>query len=182
MKFLKKTQRIAIGGLLTAFSTVMIILAGIVPSGTFTFPAAAGIIIGILSFTAGKSYAWASFFIVALLSFVICPNKEASLCFTLFLGFYPLAKELIEKLRLKPVQYVIKLLLFNASAVTIYFLLLFVFSMPEDSFEFFGISVPGLFLLALNVVFLIYDLAITMFLMVYKEKINKFVTKINKRF
>lgn len=179
---MKKTQRIATGGLLTAFSMVMIILAGVVPSGTFTFPAAAGIIIGILSFTAGKSYAWASFFIVAILSFVICPNKEAALCFTLFLGFYPLAKELIEKLRLKIVQYILKLLLFNASAITIYFLLLFVFSMPEDSFEYFGINIPGIFLAVLNVVFLIYDLAITMFLVVYKDKINKFVTKINKRF
>ena len=179
---MKKTQRIATGGLLTAFSMVMIILAGVVPSGTFTFPAAAGIIIGILSFTAGKSYAWASFFIVALLSFVICPNKEAALCFTLFLGYYPLAKDIIEKLRLKIIQYILKLLLFNASAVTIYYLLLFVFSMPADSFEYFGINIPGLFLAILNVVFLIYDLAITMFLVVYKEKINKFVTKINKRF
>ncbi len=182
MTLLKKTQRIAVGGLLTAFAAVMIILAGVVPSGTFTFPAAAGIIIGILSFTAGKSYAWASFFIVALLSFVICPNKEAALCFTLFLGFYPLAKDIFEKVRLKIVQYALKLILFNTSAVTIYFLLLFVFSMPEDSFEFFGINIPGIFLIVLNFVFLLYDLAITMFLLVYKEKINKFVTKINKRY
>lgn len=179
---MKKTQRIAVGGLMTAFSTVMIILAGVIPSGTFTFPAAAGIIIGIISFTAGKSYAWASFFIVGLLSFVICPNKEAALCFALFLGYYPLAKDIIEKIRLKIVQYILKLVLFNASAITIYFLLLFVFSMPEDSFEFFGISIPGIFLAALNVVFLIYDIAITMFLLVYKDKINKFVTKVNRRF
>ena len=90
--------------------------------------------------------------------------------------------EVIEKLKFKPVQYILKLLVFNAAAVCIYFLLIFVFSVPADDFEYFGINIPALFLIIINPVFLLYDYAITVVLRVYRQKINNFVTKMTKKF
>ena len=167
---------------MTAFASVVMILSNLVPAGLYTFPAAAGILIFILSFAAGKSYGWASFLLVAIISFFFCANKETSLCFILFLGYYPLVREQIEKLRFRAAAFLIKLLLFNAAAVLTGLLLMFVFSVPADHFELFGISIPGILLALLNGIFLLYDYAIALFLRAYRKKIDKFVTKMNKKF
>ena len=116
---MKQTQKIALSGLMTALAAVVLILSNIVPIGLYTFPAAAGIIIYILTFTVGRSYAWASYGAVSLLSLFLCADREASLCFVCFLGFYPLLKELLEKLP-KVLAYAAKVLLFNAAAVSVY--------------------------------------------------------------
>ncbi len=179
---MKNTQKIALGGLLTALACVVIIVANVFPAGMYTFPAVSGLIVFFIAMTAGRSYGWISFFVVSVLSFILCTNKETSLCFILFFGFYPMLKEVIEKLKFKPVQYILKLLVFNAAAVCIYFLLIFVFSVPADDFEYFGINIPALFLIIINPVFLLYDYAITVVLRVYRQKINNFVTKMTKKF
>lgn len=178
---MKQTQKIALSGLMTALAAVVLILSNIVPIGLYTFPAAAGIIIYILSFTVGRSYAWASYGAVSLLSLFLCADREASLCFVCFLGFYPLLKELLEKLP-KVLAYAAKVLLFNAAAVSVYCLVIFVFSLPEESFNIFGIHLPAVFLTILNVIFLLYDCAVTIFFRTYGNKINNFVTKFTGRF
>ncbi len=179
---MKQTQKIAVGGLLTALAAAAVIVSNVIPFGLYMFPAAAGVVVYLLSITAGKGIAWGSFFVVSLLSFFLCTNKEAPLCFILFLGYYPLLKDKIEKLHLKVLQYLIKLLILNAACICIYYLMLFVFSMPADSFEFFGINMPLVFLLGVNLVFLLYDYALTVMLRAYGDKINKFVTKMTRRF
>ena len=181
MTDMRNTQKIALGGLLTSLSTVIMVISNIVPSGMYTFPAASGVVIYMISFLAGRSYAWSAFAATSMISFVFCTNKEASLCFIMLMGYYPMLKEHIEKIKLKFVQYLLKLAVFNAAAVLMYYLLLFVFSVPADNFEIFGFDLPLVFLAILNIVFLIYDYALTAFDRVYKKKINKFVTKIIKK-
>ena len=178
---MKNTQKLAVSGLLTALSTVIVILSNIIPIGMFTFPAVAGIIIYILSIAAGQKYAWMSFIVTSLISFALCTEKEAAVCFILFLGFYPMVKEHIEKLRIRVIAYILKLLLFNACGVAIYFILIFVFSVPADTFEFFDINLPAVLLAILNAVFLIYDYALTVFNRVYRKKIYNFITKLIKK-
>lgn len=179
---MRNTQRVALGGLLTAFSTALLMATNIIPAGYYTLAAAAGIIIYILSFTAGRRYGWASYLITAVLSFVLCTGKEASLCFIMLLGYYPLLKDLLERLKPRLLVWLLKLAVFNAAAVGMYFLLILVFSVPADNFVFFDIDLPVLFLLLVNPVFIIYDYAITVFIRAYGPKINRFVTKMNKRF
>ena len=130
MTDMRNTQKIALGGLLTSLSTVIMVISNIVPSGMYTFPAASGVVIYMISFLAGRSYAWSAFAATSMISFVFCTNKEASLCFIMLMGYYPMLKEHIEKIKLKFVQYLLKLAVFNAAAVLMYYLLLFVFSVP----------------------------------------------------
>lgn len=179
---MKRSQRIAVSGMLTAFAAVAVILSNLVPTGMYTFPAAAGIVIWVLSFFAGNSYAVYSYIAVSLLSFILCTNKEAAFCFILFLGYYPLIRKALEKIRLKVLAYLIKLLVFNAAAVSVYILLVFVFSVPADEFELFGIKLPFLFLGLMNIVFIVYDTALRLFERRYREIINKTVTNFFRRF
>ncbi len=154
---MSRTKKIAVGGLVTAFSCVIMIISNIIPLGLYTFPACAGIVICILSYIAGKSYAWLSYIATAFVSFIMCTDKEAVLCFILFLGYYPLIKSYIDKIHLKVVNYIIKLVIFNVAACCLYLLMFFVFSLPEDMFEIFGVNIPIVFLIVLNVLFILYD-------------------------
>ncbi len=178
---MKNTRSIAAGGLLTAFAVAVMLVSNLMPSGMYTFPAVSGIIVYVLSFAAGRPYSWASFAVVSIISFLFCADKEAPLCFVLFFGYYPLLKELIEKIRFRPAEYIVKLLVFNAAGAGIWLLLVFVFSVPFDEFSVFGVRLPAVIISALNLVFILYDLALTMFFRRYGKKINEFVTKINKR-
>lgn len=179
---MKKSQPIATGGLLTAFAVVVMIISNFMPSGMYTFPAVSGIIVYILSFAAGRSYSWVSFAAVSILSFFLCADKQAPLCFILFLGYYPLLRETIEKIRLKAAVYIIKLLIFNAAAAVIWLLLVFIFSVPTEEFSVFGINLPVvMIIIILNLVFIIYDYALTVFFRKYKEIIYRIVTNFNKR-
>ena len=179
---MKRSQKLAVSGLLTAFASVVLILSNFVPVGMYTFPAAAGLILWVLSFAAGRQYALYAYAAVSVIGFLICSNKEAPLCFILFLGYYPLLRPFLEKLRFRGLSYILKLLLFNAAAVGTYFLLLYVFSVPTEDFRLFGISLPLVFLLLLNVVFLVYDVALKLFERKYRETINKLVTNFFRRF
>lgn len=179
---MRKSQKIAVSGLLTALAAGLLLLSGLVPTGMYSFPAAAGVVIWLLSFFAGTSYAVYSFAAVSVLSFILCTDKEAPLCFVLFLGYYPLIRKGLEQLRLRVLAYFLKLLLFNAAAVGIYCLLIFVFAVPRESFRLFGVSVPLLFLALLNVVFVIYDLALRVFEKRYRQTINKLVTNFFRKF
>ena len=167
---------------MTALATVMMLLSNFVPTVLFSFPTFAGIVIYILSFVSGSGYAWISYTAVSLLSFFICGSKAVSLCFILFLGYYPLLKKQIEKLRIKIFAYIIKLLIFNAATGCIYCILLFVFSSPVFS-KWTNESWMILpLIMALNIIFLIYDLCLSLFFKKYKEKIYNLVIKLLRRF
>ena len=75
------------------------------------------------------------------------------------------------------VQYIIKFAIFNAACVSVYFLMLFVFSLPKDAFEVFGVNIPLIFLLAGNLIFILYDFAIKVAVAQYIDKYRKIFFK-----
>ena len=78
----------------------------------------------------------------------------------IFFGYYPILKALIERLKNKIVQWVLKYAVFNAAIVSAYFIAIYLLSIPADSLSLFGVSLPWVFSIAGNVIFFIYDIAI----------------------
>jgi len=179
---MKRTQKIAAGGLMTAFACAVMLCSSLFPSGMYSFPAVSGIIILVLSYISGKGHAFSSYIAVSLLSLFLCPNKETVLCFICFFGYYPMLRYYIEKIKNRFIEYLIKLAVFNAAAVGVYFLILFLFSVPENEFAVFGVNIPLLFLFIFNIVFIIYDISIRMFERIYKDRIYGYAKSIFKRF
>lgn len=177
MNTAKKT---ALGGIVTALSALSMIISNIIPVGMYVFPALAGILIYVLSLICGKSYGWSAFAAVGIISFILCADKETVLCYLFLLGYYPMIKSYIEKIRLKPVAFVLKLAVLNSAAVGIYFLMLYVFSMSQEEFMIFGVSLPLVFLAMLNIVFIVYDYSLTVFNKTYCRKITEIITKMFK--
>lgn len=173
------TKKLAVSGMMTALTVMLLLLSNIIAIGTYTFPAAAGILILILSYAAGKSYAWSGFTAVSLVSFLLCSDKETVLCFVLFFGYYPLLKDNAEKIPVKLLSYLVKLVIFNGAAAAVYLLAAYVFAIPQD-FELFGVNMPLAFLITFNIIFLIYDYALTLLERNHRKRIQKFLSGLLK--
>ena len=170
---LKRTYKIAFGGVIAALSAVLMFLTGIIPFGTYALPALAGMALVTVVIELGSRFAFAVYAVVSVLSALFVPDKEAAMFFIIFLGFYPILKGIIEgKIRARYAQYIIKLILFNACMVASYFIGKFLLSIPDESFVVFGIFLPYLFLALGNVFFILYDFCITVVVNQYFSRLR----------
>lgn len=174
---MKTSVKVSLGGVVAALSLVLMLLTSIIPFGTYAFPAFAGILLVLLVFNLGYAYAFAVYFVTAVLSFLLVTDKEAALYYALFLGFYPILKGVIERIPSKPVQYIIKLALFNVCMIAAFYIGITLLSIPKESFNLFGVYLPWVFLILGNIVFIIYDLCITrlvtLYLLKWHDRLNK---------
>lgn len=174
---MKPSLKVALGGAVAALSLVLMFLTAVIPFGTFAFPTFAGMLTVVLVIEFGYGYSAAVYAATSILSFLLIPDKEAALIYTVFLGYYPIIKSLIERIKNRVVQYLVKLVLFNACMVGAFFIAVNLLSIPSDSFNLFGVYVPLVFLLIGNVFFVLYDLCVTrvvtIYLLKWRQKLNK---------
>lgn len=177
---MSNTKKLALGGLITALASFLMIISNIIPFGIYVFSAFAGIIIYVLGMTCGNSYAVSSYVAVAFVSFILCADKEVVLCFIFLLGYYPILKEKIDNIKYKVLRYILKFIIFNISLVIIYLLLAFVFAISKEQTQIFGINVPMVFWVTLNIEFVMYDYILSAWVKKYKSNILKIIGKIFK--
>lgn len=174
---MKTSVKVSLGGIVAALSLVLMFLTSVIPFGTYAFPAFAGILTVLIVFNLGYGYAFAIYLITAVLSFLLVTDKEAALYYAAFLGYYPIIKGLIERISSKVVQYIIKIVLFNAAMIAAFYIGIKILSVPEESFNLFGVYLPWLFLLIGNIIFVLYDLCITrlvtLYLLKWHNRLNK---------
>ncbi len=162
-----KSKKVAFGAVVAALSLVLMLLTGIIPVGTYALPCLSGILLTIIVIEFGIPWAFGVYFAVSVLSFLMVSDKEAALYYVLILGIYPILKSLFERIRVKWLCFIIKLLYFNASAVAAFYISIYLLSVPIESFNFFGINMPLVFLLAGNFVFIVYDICVTRLVRAY---------------
>ena len=80
------------------------------------------------------------------------------------------ADSLESKVKNKVIVLVLKLILFNIAAVAAFFFTSFVLSISPEEYTIFGFYVPYMFLILGNIVFLLYDKALSV-LVVYYVKV-----------
>lgn len=174
---MSKSGKIALGGLLTALGVVLMFLTGLIPIGTYALPAIAGVLLIVAVIEIGAKWAWMIYAAVAVLSLLFAADKEASLLFVLFFGYYPVLKSFLERISNKVLSWISKFAVFNVAVVACFFLAVNFLQLPEDSFTVFGIYLPWVFLILGNAVFLIYDIALSGLVATYVEKLHHRVTK-----
>lgn len=163
---LRQSSKIALGGIIAALSVVLMLLTAI-PSMTFVLPAIAGVLLMIMVVEVSKGWAFMVFVAVSLISVFIVPDRMASVMYILFFGYYPVLKALMESKLPRTVEVILKFVVFNVSIVAAYFLLTFVMGTPMLDLEFWqekGIPTGVLIAVAIifaDVVFLVYDLALS---------------------
>lgn len=150
-----KAAPVALGGVMAALATVIMALGTMIPAATYVCPMLCMLILAVVYRTCGSSIAWAWYGAVAILSLLMAPDKEAATMFV-FLGYYPIVKPKLDKVFL---GWLWKLVLFNASVLVMYFVLLNVFGMAQlmEEFKEMGTVLVLVTLLMGNVTFVLLD-------------------------
>lgn len=180
MKNLNKSSKTALGGIIAAVSVVLMFLTSIIPTLTYAIPAAAGLLLLIMVIEIDKKWATVVYLSVSILSVLLIADKEAAVMYVAFFGYYPIIKQPIEKYLNKYICWLIKILIFNAAIIASYLLLIYVFNLSMDDFGDLTKIGLALLYLAFNVVFVIYDIALTRLITAYIYKWQKYFRRIFK--
>jgi hypothetical protein len=148
-------KNMALGGVLAAAAVCIMCLGGLIPVNTYVSPMLCTLLLQVILNICGRRIAWAWFFAVAILSLLLCPDREAA-GVLLVLGYYPILKQLLDRSRLRVLW---KGLYFNASICVLYAVLLFVLGLPALNEEFRELGTVMLIVLLIlgNVTFFLLD-------------------------
>ena len=162
-----RSRKVAFGAVVAALSLVLMLLTAVLTVGTYALPCFAGILLVVIVIEFGVPWAIGVYAGVSVLSFLLVSDKEAALYYVLILGIYPILKSFFERIKIKWLSFLLKLVYFNIFAVVAYYISIFVLMIPQESFTLFGINMPLIFLLMGNLVFVAYDLCVTRLVTLY---------------
>lgn len=163
------TNTITLGGIFTALSLIFVFAASFVPGVELTLYALGSLFTGFMVIERGPKAAWIMFAAVAILGFVLDPNKIAILPYIVFFGYYGIVKFYIEKVKKPALQVLIKIA---------FFALVLVVMLNVGSGILFGsIQLPGMQLAVLYVggiaMMLVYDFIYTLAIRIYRQRIKR---------
>lgn len=175
---MNQSMKVAFGGIITALSVLLMFFSGIIPATEYALPIIAGVLLIPVYLEMGRKWAFPVFIAVSIVSFLIVPSKEPPVMYTLFFGYYPLVKEIIEKIKPKFISFAVKLIFYNFMTIAAVIIVAKVFGIPfvEDS-EFGRFTIP-IFLVLSNFVFVVYDLClvrvVNLYFAVLHPKVKKY--------
>ena len=175
---MKNTKKITLCGMVASLS-IVIMLTSYFPYLTYAIPALAGIFMMVPLIECGVSWSFGTYIASSAIIF-ITGETEAKLLYVLFLGYYPILKSLIERIKKQAVEWVLKLICFNAAAVAFYYVSSMLFAVSFDDLGDFGKYGAFIFLAICNVVFVIYDIGISRVASYYIISLHDKVKKIIK--
>ena len=147
-----ESQKIALCGVLSALSVVVLLVGNVLQIGTYAAPMLASFLLIPVLEDYGKKYALLLYAVVSLLSLFLVPDKELVLFYVLVLGYYPVLRVRLNNIRRGVLRWMAKFGCFNAAVVVMYALLIVVLAPPELVQEFAAEGTPMLLaLLALGI-------------------------------
>lgn len=174
---LAQTRKISLCGIIAALSTVIMLIAYF-PYLTYALPAIAGSLLIIIVIEIGIKYAVLIYLTVSVVSFIIC-EKEASVTYILFFGYYPILKLVIDKLKYKGIKWLLKIITFNIMFALLYLVSTEILGIDTDEMGDFGKYSEIILFFAGNIMYVLYDIAlgrvILHYLYNFRERIKKYI-------
>lgn len=119
------------------------------------------------------AWAFLTYMSVSILSLFITFDKEAALVFIMIFGHYPIIRPYIQKIRFRPIQAILKLVIFNVCALAYFYMTVYIFGIKEmlEEFDTFG-KYGGLLMLGIaDIVFVLYDINLSMLYKIYRKRL-----------
>ena len=142
----------ALGGMLTAVSVVIMCLGSVIPINTYVCPVLCILVTRPVLDRCGRRIGWCYYLATAILSLLLAPDREAALVYA-FLGYYPMIRAVFEKLG--PVKGVAKLVFFTLAGAAAYGVLLLVMGVGAAMDE--GWLLTAVTVILWDVLFLLVD-------------------------
>lgn len=180
---MKQSAKVALGGMLTALS-VVILIPSVLEIFSYTLPAMAAMLTMFAVIELNKSWAFGIYAATSLLGLLLVPNKEAVVLYTVFFGYYPVLKAILESKLPRVPEYIIKFAVFNLALVADFLIMTRIFGMPYERFMgiegesgFIAQYIVPIMLVLGNLVFIMFDIALTRIVTVYLRLWQKRVKK-----
>lgn len=166
----KATFNVALGGVISALCLALEFSVGFMPVFLYVFPMVCSFLMYILMYECGRRTAVSAYVAISILSLLLCSDKEAAMMFLMFFGYYPMIRPIIaDRIKSKRLGEVLKQVLFSASMVLAYLIIVFIFGISETE-----ISIMWIMLLAVgNVVFRLYDMLLDRLMNLYERKLRR---------
>ena len=165
-------KKTAFAGVFTALCFVFLFIGSIVGTLDLSSAALAGFAIMIALIELGKGYAFGVYAAASVLSAFLLPDKAPAVYFILFSGYYPVVKVFLNRITPKWLSYAARFAVFNTAAAACGFVFVKLLSAEIEAS-----AVTALLLVAANVVFAVYDLALERASVFYAERLRKRIFK-----
>jgi hypothetical protein len=166
-----RTKRVAVSGMMVALGVIILYMGSLIEVLDISMAAIASILCIIAVIEYGKIYAIMVFGATAILAMLVLPEKYTPSLYALLIGYYPILKELIERIGKKSIfsqrgfsvlRWAIKLVFFNCALLVFALVAKYILLLPEAE-KWMQIT---MFVLA-NAVFVVYDIALTRLISTY---------------
>lgn len=172
----KQTAYLTLSAITAALITA-VMLSSYFPFLTYAVPAIAGALIIIPLVEAGKGYALATYIVSSLLVMLFA-EPEAKLMYICFFGFYPILKAVFEKIKIRLIEYLLKIVAFNGAITLVYMVFAKLFLIEVEGIGNFGkYSILILYVMG-NFAFILYDMCIGRLCVLYIVRLHEKVKKI----
>lgn len=161
-------KRIVICGVLVALSVIILYLGSAIEVLDLTMSAIVSLLVVVIVIEMGYKYAWLAYIATSILSIILLPQKSPAVFYACFMGYYPIIKSYVERLKLAVARWGIKILTGNAA---IAFMLLVLRLLVPSEFE-GGWLLVGTYVLSF-VTFILYDVALTKLITLYFRMIRE---------
>lgn len=175
----RNTKRMTVCAVLAAMSVALIFIGSIIQTLDLSMAALASFFCIFAVIEIKGAYPWLLYAVTGVLSVILMPQNMAGWFYLLFLGYYPVLKEKIEKLNLI-LSWIIKILIFNVALIVCVLAASLIFyggNMIQALYGMLGAegwgmyAIIGMYLLG-NVVFVVYDIALTRLITYYFVKLR----------
>ena len=127
----------ALGGMLTAVSIVIMCMGSIIPVNTYVCPVLCIFLTRPVLEKCGRRIGWCYYLATAILSLMLAPDREAALVY-LCLGYYPMIRRWFQRIRQDFLNMAAKLVFFTFAGAVSYGLLMLVMGVDAVMAEFEG--------------------------------------------
>lgn len=150
------------------------ISVAVIPFLTYALPAAAGMLIVFMVIETDKKWAFGVYAAVAILGFLLVPDKEVAVMYLAFFGYYPILKAALEAKLHTVAAWVFKIMTFLATMVLSYFLMIKLMGVTIDEIDEFGMAAIPMLLGLGTLAFVLYDIALSKLVLLYMMKWRRY--------
>ena len=160
---------------MTALTLVCLFGSAYIPTGKVALMALTSMCMLVTVSWCGVRYAWLQFATTSLLALLLIPAKGQVFLFIAILGYYPVLKLHIENINNIKLEWLIKMIYFNALLIAAYFILRYVILryISLGAIMDFVLANTVIVVLISEVVFVMYDYFLSFFARYYNEVIRK---------
>ena len=172
---MKNTGKITLCAMMAALASLFM-LTSYFPYLTYAIPAMAGLFIMVAVIETNAKWAAVAYLASAVITALVA-EPEAKMLYILFFGYYPILKAVFEKLKSRLLEYLLKFGVLNTAIIFAYSFVAKLIGVDLSDMGDFGKYSSLILLVGANIVFVLYDIAVTRMAAFYMVRLHPQISK-----